>query len=44
MGMVKLDRGIHIDFAHPVMSLAQFFRKFQVIGGGVKSSPISMKF
>ena len=23
MGMVKLDRGMHADFAHPVMSLVQ---------------------
>ena len=42
--MVKLDRGIHIDFAHPVMSLAQFFWKFQMKGEGVKPTPISMKF
>ena len=24
MGMVKLKKGIHIDFAHPVMTLVQF--------------------
>ena len=44
MGMVKLDRGIHVDFAHLVMSLAQFFSKFQMKFGGVKCTPISMKF
>ena len=36
MGMVKLDRGIHMDFAHPVMYLAQFFGNFQMKVGGVK--------
>ena len=44
MGMVKLDRGIHVDFAHLVMSLAKFFSKFQMKFGGVKCTPISMKF